>query len=147
MTSFETTLDPFGCLHEKHWIQVVGASCQKVVVLVVPVPDGCEAGDIESLDHIHVNLTDISIPWKRKEEKPTENIHVQNQKPLTRETSIAIMERGEMVYRVVGRDRLFYKLDNGVLMCRCNEMGGWNRSVSKLKETDIFYECHKEDGK
>jgi len=53
--------------------------------------------------------------------------------------AIAHMENGGQVYRYGGKDRFFYKIEGGVLMCRCNELGGWRLPVVSLREGDELY--------
>lgn len=36
-------------------------------------------------------------------------------------------------------DRFFYKIEDGKLLCRVNELGGWHPAVCGLKETDELY--------
>ena len=58
--------------------------------------------------------------------------------------AIEHMKKGGQVFRITTRDRFFYKIEEGELLCRCNELGGWNLSVAPLRDTDEFHEA-KED--
>jgi hypothetical protein len=68
MKSFQTTLDLEGSLMKAlHTYETVGEPCQRVAVLIVPVPDGMEL--VEA--HKDFKLPDrIKMQWKRKEVKP-----------------------------------------------------------------------------
>lgn len=50
---------------------------------------------------------------------------------MNKEQAMAHMATGGWVYRDVPQygDRFFYKLEDGKLLCRVNEMGGWNPAV------------------
>ena len=45
------------------------------------------------------------------------------------------MEKGGHIFRITGKkkDRFFYKLEDGQLMCRCNELGGWHPAAGPIK--------------
>ena len=53
------------------------------------------------------------------------------------------MENGGQVFRNVKRrngwDRFFYKIEDGELMCRVNECGGWHPAVAPLRDRDELY--------
>ena len=65
MKSFQTTLDLDGSLMRAlHTYETVGEPCQRVAVLIVPVPEGMEL--VEA--HRDFNSHDkIKMQWKRKE--------------------------------------------------------------------------------
>ena len=57
------------------------------------------------------------------------------------------MENGGQIFRSTSRDKFFYKIEDGVLMCRCNELGGWHPAVAeprwdsdKLHIAELDYE-------
>lgn len=58
---------------------------------------------------------------------------------LGRSAAMSHMENGGQVFRVTSQDRFFYKIDGGVLMCRCNELGGWHPSARPLRDSDEIY--------
>jgi len=49
------------------------------------------------------------------------------------------MENGGQVFRVTPRGRFFYKIEGGVLLCRCNELGGWHPAVLPLRDSDKLH--------
>jgi len=53
--------------------------------------------------------------------------------------AIAHMENGGQVYRYGSEDRFFYKIEDGVLLCRCNELGGWCPARVSLRDNDKLY--------
>jgi hypothetical protein len=53
--------------------------------------------------------------------------------------AIAHMENGGQVYRYGSEDRFFYKIEDGVLLCRCNELGGWRPAIRSLRDNDKLY--------
>lgn len=56
---------------------------------------------------------------------------------MTKEEMISHMENGGQLFRETSRDRFFYKIEDGVIMCRCNELGGWHETIGGIRwETD-----------
>jgi len=55
---------------------------------------------------------------------------------LSKSEAIVHMENGGQVFRTTPSDRFFYKIENGVLMCRCNELGGWHPAIASLQDSD-----------
>ena len=54
----------------------------------------------------------------------------------TKELLIKHMENGGQIFRITQdhkRDRFFYKLEDGELMCRVNELGGWHLACGTIK--------------
>ena len=46
------------------------------------------------------------------------------------------MENGGQIFRITQdkkRDKFFYKMEDGKLMCRINELGGWHPAVGTIK--------------
>ena len=62
---------------------------------------------------------------------------------LGKADALAHMESGGQVFRISEtkkrRDRFFYKIEDGKLMCRVNECGGWNPAVAPLRDRDELY--------
>ncbi len=62
---------------------------------------------------------------------------------LGKQDALVHMENGGQVFRISEtkkrRDRFFYKIEEGKLMCRVNECGGWHPSVAPLRDTDELY--------
>jgi len=44
------------------------------------------------------------------------------------------LNNGGQVWRLVGRDKFFYKIEDGQFMCRVNERGGWHNSISPIEK-------------
>ena len=61
---------------------------------------------------------------------------------LSKTDALVHMANGGHVFRVSEtkkrRDRFFYKVEDGKLMCRTNECGGWHPSVP-LRDTDMLH--------
>ncbi len=65
---------------------------------------------------------------------------------ITKEQALAHLNNGGQFFRTVKRktkrgtekeDKFFYKIENGELLCRCNEVGGWNKARCEPRwETD-----------
>jgi hypothetical protein len=51
----------------------------------------------------------------------------------TKSQFIKHMENGGQIFRTTSRDKFFYKIKDGALMCRCNELGGWHPAVGRIK--------------
>tara|TARA_Y100000310_G_C20067349_1_gene527734 strand:+ start:160 stop:477 length:318 start_codon:yes stop_codon:yes gene_type:complete len=54
---------------------------------------------------------------------------------IAKEILIRHMENGGQIFRDNHdkNDRFFYKLEDGKLMCRCNELGGWHDTIAELR--------------
>jgi len=55
---------------------------------------------------------------------------------MTKQEAINHMKNGGQLFRETSHDRFFYKIEDGALMCRCNELGGWHPSIEPRWETD-----------
>jgi len=62
---------------------------------------------------------------------------------LSKTNALIHMTNGGQVFRVSEtkkrRDRFFYKIEDGKLMCRVNECGGWHPSFAPLRDTDKLH--------
>jgi len=54
------------------------------------------------------------------------------------------LANGGQVFRITPRERFFYKIDDGKLMCRVNELGGWHLSARQLRDTDKLHVATKD---
>ena len=54
----------------------------------------------------------------------------------TKSQFIKHMENGGQIFRTTSRDKFFYKIEDGKLMCRCNELGGWHSTVEPRWDSD-----------
>ena len=60
------------------------------------------------------------------------------------------MENGGQIFRITQdkkRDKFFYKLENGELMCRINEIGGWHKAIGAIRWESDTLEIAKNDYK
>lgn len=56
---------------------------------------------------------------------------------MNKEQAMIHMRNGGQAFRQTPRDRFYYKIENGKLFCRCNELGSWHPSV-ELRDSDIL---------
>lgn len=62
--------------------------------------------------------------------------------PLSKAQAIEHMKKGGQVFRVAGnkQDKFYYKIIDGGLWCRCNELGSWGlTSFTLLRDTDVLH--------
>ena len=65
---------------------------------------------------------------------------VEKNRRLDLTEAITHMQNGGQVSRIVSQDRFFYKIEGGVLLCRCNnELGGWYPAATPLCNKDLLY--------
>ena len=72
---------------------------------------------------------------------------------MTRDQITTHLSQGGQLWRRVGRDRYFYKMMDGSLLCRVNELGGWHASRSSIDQihrdeltiarADYNYNCYE----
>ena len=49
------------------------------------------------------------------------------------------MENGGQIFRTASNTRFYYKIEDGKIMCRCNELGGWHPAIAEPRlDTDVF---------
>lgn len=58
---------------------------------------------------------------------------------LGKTDALVHMANGGQVFRIRQRDRFFYKIEDGKLLCRVNECGGWHPSVAPLRDADKLH--------
>ena len=58
---------------------------------------------------------------------------------LGKTDALVHMANGGQVFRIGQRDRFFYKIEDGKLLCRVNECGGWHPSVAPLRDADRLH--------
>ena len=54
---------------------------------------------------------------------------------IPKDILIKHMENGGQIFRYTSKrnERFFYKIEDGKIMCRCNELGGWHPAVAEPK--------------
>ena len=55
-------------------------------------------------------------------------------KQMTREQICAHLGAGGQFWKSVGNHKFYYKLQDGKLLCRVNDVGGWNNSMSSINQ-------------
>ena len=61
---------------------------------------------------------------------------------MTIEDIMDHLSKGGQIFRESGAHRFFYKLHEGEMYCRCNELGGWHKSARFLQGQMDQYEWH-----